>query len=174
MHVLWICPQVAPHFNTVVLLLCDCFWQIWMRPRGWWVGFPDVLLFHSSVKLSWIDSCFMECDHPLITDVLFASEICLYLETVKRLCFLCFMMLFCIFIATFVWVLSIKYTFYVKSRFQCLWLGPSEAWILIHYCTLKHSSALVCVAMQETFGRAKWKNEINWKLCGRKCFGLLK
>jgi hypothetical protein len=79
----------------------------------------------------------------------------------KRLCFLCFMMLFCIFIATVVWVLSIKYTFYIKSRFQCLWFCPSEVWILIYYCTLKHNSTLVCVAMQETFGRAKLKNEID-------------
>jgi len=98
-----------------------------------------------SVKLRWIASCFMECDHPSITDILFASEICLYFDTTKYLCFLYFMMLAYIFIAAFVWVLSVKYTFYIKSRLQCLWLGPSEAWILTNYCTLKYSSALLDV-----------------------------
>ena len=91
----------------------------------------------------------------------FASEMCLYFDTIKHLCFLCFMMLSYIFIAAFVWVLAIKYTFYIKSRFQCLWLGFSEAWILTHYCTLKHSSTLVCVAWRQTFGTVRWKNDIN-------------
>jgi len=58
-----------------------------------------VLLFHSSLKLRWIASCFMECDPPSITDILFTSEMCLYFYTIKHLYFLCFMMLSYIFIS---------------------------------------------------------------------------
>ena len=61
-----------------------------------------VLLFQSSVKLRWIASCFTECDPPSITDVLFASEMCLYFDAIKHLYFLCFLMLSYIFIAAFV------------------------------------------------------------------------
>jgi hypothetical protein len=161
-HVLWICPQVTPHFSTP--LFCHC---VTVSDKSGWDHVAcelvslTVLLLHSSAKRRWIASCFMECDPPSLTDVLFASKMCLKFETIKHLCFLCFMMLSYIFIPAFVWVFSIKYTFYIKRRFQCLWLGPSEAWILTHYCTLKHSSTLVCVAMQETFVRVKWKDDID-------------
>lgn len=93
MHVLWICQQVTPHSKTVVVR-CMTFWQIWMRPHGWWVGFPDCpavpQITVSSVKLGWIASCFVEYDPPSYTDILFASEMYLYFDTIKCLCFLCY------------------------------------------------------------------------------------
>ena len=58
-----------------------------------------VLLFHASVKLRWIASCYMECDPPPITDILYASEMCFCIDTFKHLCFLCFMIVSYIFAA---------------------------------------------------------------------------
>jgi hypothetical protein len=124
-HVLWICLQVTtmstPSFCRCVIVSDKSGWD---HLAGELVSLT-FLLFHSSVKLKCIASCFIECDPPSITDIIFASKMCLYFDTIEHLCFLCFMMPSYIFIAAFVWVLSIKYTFYIKSIFQCLWLGPS-------------------------------------------------
>ena len=40
-----------------------------------------VLLFHGSVKLRWIASCFMESDPPSITDILLLQKcVCILIQ----------------------------------------------------------------------------------------------